>query len=297
MLEVLPKLSDALADTIATAGPGVVRVEGRKRMPASGTVWSPDTVVTAHHVVEHDDNINVGLADGRTVPASVVGRDPTTDLAVLRSEGAGLTAPIWAEPEGLRLGHLVLALGRPGQSVRATLGIVSVLGKAWHTATGGLLDPYLESDVVMYPGFSGGPLVNVAGNYLGINTSAILRGASMAVPTPTIRRVVETLLTHGRIRRGYLGVGSQPVRLPQGLAEQVGQESGLMVVSVAPGSPAELNGLHMGDAIFALAGRPVRYVDDLLAMLSGDLIDKAVTLSIVRGGEVKELTVTIGEHP
>jgi S1-C subfamily serine protease len=298
MTEVLRNLSDDLATTVETAGSGVVRVEARRRLPASGIVWSSDgVVVTAHHVVERDENINVGTAGGETVAATLVGRDPTTDLAVLRVEGADLAPPTWAEPDGLSVGHLVLGLGRPGRTVQATLGIVSALGEGWRTPAGGRVEPYLQTDLVMYPGFSGGPLVDVAGGVLGLNTSALLRGISLSVPTPTVRQVVETLLAHGRVRRGYLGVGAQPVRLPADLAEGVGQETGLLLVSVEPGAPADGAGLTLGDTIVALDGQPVRHMDELLALLGGDRVGASVPVGIVRGGQTQELTVTIGERP
>jgi S1-C subfamily serine protease len=298
MTEVLRNLSDDLATTVETAGSGVVRVEARRRLPASGIVWSSDgVVVTAHHVVERDENINVGTAGGETVAATLVGRDPTTDLAVLHVEGADLAPPTWAEPDGLSVGHLVLGLGRPGRTVQATLGIVSALGEGWRTPAGGRVEPYLQTDLVMYPGFSGGPLVDVAGGVLGLNTSALLRGISLSVPTPTVRQVVETLLAHGRVRRGYLGVGAQPVRLPADLAEGVGQETGLLLVSVEPGTPADEAGLTLGDTIVALDGQPVRHMDELLALLGGDRVGASVPVGIVRGGQTQELTVTIGERP
>jgi S1-C subfamily serine protease len=298
MTEVLRNLSNDLAATVETAGSGVVRVEARRRLPASGIVWSSDgVVVTAHHVVERDENISVGTAGGETVAATLVGRDPTTDLAVLRVEGADLTPPTWAESEGLSVGHLALGLGRPGRTVQATLGIISALGEGWRTPAGGRVEPYLQTDLVMYPGFSGGPLVDVASGVLGLNTSALLRGISLAVPTPTVRRVVETLLAHGRVRRGYLGVGAQPVRLPADLAEQVGQETGLLLVSVEPDAPADGAGLTLGDTIVALDGQPVRHMDELLALLGGDRVGASVPVGIVRGGQTQELTVTIGERP
>ena len=296
-MEILSQLSDALAATVAAASPGVVRVEGRSRLPASGIIWSSDGVVlTAHHVVKHEDGITVGLPGGQNVPATLVGRDPTTDLAALRVQATGLNPPAWAEPEGLQVGHLVLALGRPGQAARATLGVVSALGDSWHTPTGGRIERYLQTDVVMYPGFSGGPLVDVSGRVLGLNTSALMRGISITVPAPTLRRVVGILLAHGRISRGYLGVGTQPVRLPSSMAQELGQDTGLLLVSVAPGSPADQHGLLLGDTIIALNGQPVRHVDDLLALLSGDLIGATVAIRMVRGGQPHEQSVVIGEH-
>jgi S1-C subfamily serine protease len=297
MTEILSNLSAALADVADRGGQGVVRVEARRRLPASGIIWSADgLVVTAHHVVRRDDNISVGLPDGRAVSATLVGRDPTTDLAVLRAEATDLTPVAWVAPDELRVGHIVLALGRPGRTIQATLGIVSALGDEWRTPAGGKLDRYLQTDVVMYPGFSGGPLVDAAGQVLGLNTSALLRGVSLTVPAPTVRRVVEALQAHGRMRRGFLGVGAQAVRLPEAVARQVGQETGLLLVSVNPGGPAEKAGLLLGDTIVSLDDHPVRHMDDLLALLSAERVGVTTSVRFVRGGQVQEQSVVIGER-
>ena len=297
MSEILSNLSNALASVVELAGKSVIRVEGRRRLPASGIVWSADgVIVTAHHVVEQDDNIAIGLADGSTAQARLVGRDPTTDVAVLRTKADGLTPASWAEMSDVRVGHLVLALGRPGEKVMATFGIVSALSSDWRTPTGGKLDYYLQTDVVMYPGFSGGALVDVTGKVLGLNSSALLRGISVTVPATSLRPTVETLLAHGRVRRGYLGVGAQVVRLPAALAAQLNQETGLLLGSVEAGSPAENAGLFMGDTILAVDGQPVRHLDDLMALLSGDRVGKSAPVRIVRGGQVMEIGVVIGEH-
>ncbi len=297
MTEILSNLSEALAEMADRGGRGVVRVEARRRLPASGIVWSADgLVVTAHHIVRRDDNIQVGLPDDRAVAATLVGRDPSTDLAVLRAEATDLTPAVWATPDGLRVGHLVLALGRPGRTVQATLGIVSALGNEWRTPAGGKLDRYLQTDVVMYPGFSGGPLVDAAGQVLGLNTSALLRGVSLTVPAPTVRRVVEALQAHGRMRRGFLGVGAQAVRLPEAIARQVGQETGLLLVSVNPGGPAEKAGLLLGDTILSLDNHPVRQMDDLLALLTAERVGVTTSVRFVRGGQVQERSVVIGER-
>lgn len=297
MSNALQDLSNSLAATVESAGASVVRIDARRRLPASGVVWSADgVIVTASHVVQREENISVGLPDGQSVAASLAGRDQTTDLVVLRAEATGLSAPGWAEPADLKVGHLVLALGRPGQTVQATLGIVSALGQSWRTPVGGLIDRYLQTDVVMYPGFSGGPLVSASGQPVGLNTSALLRGVSLAVPTPTVRRVVETLLAHGRVRRGYLGISTQTVRLPQAIQDQVGQETGLLLVSVEAGSPAEQSGLLLGDTIVSMAGTPVHQHDDLLAQLSADRIGQAVPARIVRSGQLQDVSVTVGER-
>jgi S1-C subfamily serine protease len=301
MSEVLRNVSDALASTVEATGSGVVRVEARRRLPASGVLWSPDgVVVTAHHIVERDENIQVSLPDqdtgSQSVPATLVGRDPSTDVAVLRIEAPDLTASAWDDASDLRVGHLVLALGRPGRTTQATMGIVSALGDSWRTPAGGQVDRYLQTDLVMYPGFSGGPLVDMAGRVLGLNTSALIRGISVTVPTTTVRQVVETLLSHGRMRRGYLGVGAQPVRLPANLEQELGQETGLLLVSVEPDGPAGRGGLLLGDTIVTFDGQPVRHMDDLLALLGGDKVGAEVPVRIVRGGLVQELTVTVGER-
>jgi S1-C subfamily serine protease len=298
MAKVLQDFSNALADIVAEAGKGVVGVDARRRMPATGIVWTADgVIVTAHHVVERDENIGVGLPDGKAVPATLVGRDPSTDLAVLRVQATGLQASAQADVDSLRVGHLVLALGRPGESIQSTHGIISAVGGSWHTPAGGPVDHYVQTDVVMYPGFSGGPLVDMAGQVIGLNTSGALHGVSLAIPVPTLRRVVDALLTRGRIARGYLGVGAQPVRLPAALSEQLGQETGLLIVSVEPGSPADKGGLLLGDTLVGLDGQPLRQMDDLMTLLSGDRVGQSVSLRIVRGGKVQELTVTIGERP
>ena len=300
MSEVLSNLSEALAAAVETAGPSIVRVEARRRLPASGIVWSADgVIVTAHHVVEQDDNIGIGLADGQTVSATLVGRDPTTDLAVLRIQGtqiAGLKPPAWVSAESLKVGHLALTLGRPASNVMATFGIVSALKKDWRTPAGGEFDYYLQTDALMYPGFSGGPAVDANGQFIGMNTSAILRGITLTVPAGTLHRVVETLLTHGHVRRGYLGVSAQAVRLPAGLATQLDQETGLLLGSVEADSPAERGGLFMGDTVVAVDGQPVRHLDDLLDLLSGDRVGRSVPIRIVRGGQISDVGVVIGEQ-
>ena len=296
MAEILSKLSDDLADIVEASGDSVVRIEARRRLPASGIVWSEDgIIVTAHHVIERDDNIRISVG-GESVQASLVGRDPTTDVAVLKAETNGLASTNWAAPGSARVGHLVLALGRPGASTAATLGVVSALDGNWRTPAGGRLEQYLQTDLVMYPGFSGGPLVNAEGQTLGINTSALLRGVSLTVTKPSLDSIVESLLAHGHIRRGYLGIGTQPVRIPERITETVGQETGLLIVSVESDSPAEKAGILMGDTIVGINGNPVKNVDGLLNQLNGDLIGQNVPIRIVRGEQITEFEVAIGER-
>ncbi|MCA9929871.1 MAG: trypsin-like peptidase domain-containing protein [Anaerolineales bacterium] len=296
-MSVLSELSNGLAAAVTAAGPAVVRVEARRRLPATGIVWSADgVIVTAHHVVTRDDNIKV-VADGSSVSATLVGRDESTDLAVLRVDASGLTSLTETNKNELGVGNLVLALGRPGKTVQATLGIISALGDSWRTGMGGMIDRYLQTDLVMYPGFSGGPLVDVQGNLVGLNSSALVHGVSIAVPTATIARVADSLLAHGHIKRGYLGVSTQQVRLPDTARDELGQKRGLLIVSVESGSPAETAGLTLGDTIVAMADMPVQNHDDLLAQLTSDRVDQATPVKILRGGKVNTVNVTIGERP
>ncbi len=296
MSEIVKTMSDELAEVVGSSAAAVVRVEGRRRLPATGIVWSAEgLIVTANHVVERDEDIQVGLGEDRGVPAELVGRDPTTDLAALRVADVVLARPAWTKGEALKVGHLVLALGRPGVSVQATLGIVSALGESWRTASGGQIDRYLQTDVVMYPGFSGGPLIDMSGEVLGLNTSA-LRGVSLALPTATIERVLDSLTTHGRVRRGYLGVGLQPAQLPRSIAEELKQKSGLLILSVEPDSPADQGKLTLGDTILSLDGEATKRMDDLMSALSGERVGKSASMQILRGGEVLEMEVVVGER-
>jgi S1-C subfamily serine protease len=297
MAAVLTELSDDLAKSVEAAASSVVRIEGRRRLAGSGFIWSADgLIVTANHVVRKDRAIRVGLHDGQTLEANVAGRDPSTDLAVLKLEADGLTA-ITPAAKDYQVGHLVLALGRPGRSVQATMGILSALGDSWRTSMGGQIDRYVQTDVVMYPGFSGGPLVGAGGLVLGMNSSALMRGVSMTVPTTTLEQVVEALATHGRLKRGYLGVSTQAVRLPSDAKEELGQKSGLLIVSVETDSPAEKGGLLLGDAIVGLSEASIRHHEDLLAQLGGDVVGKKTPVKIIRGGEIRTINVTIGERP
>jgi len=297
-VSALTQLSDALAAAVDRAGESTVLVDGRARIPASGVVWSADgIIVTADHVVERDEDITVAFADGSTAPATVAGRDPGTDLAVLRVEKSGLTPIAHAgEPKP---GHIVLALGRPSPGgPSASLGVVSLVGGRWRSWRGGQVEGYIRSDTTFYPGFSGGPLVGADGAAYGINSSRLGRGAGLTLPIATVARVVEAILTKGGVKRGYLGIGSQQARFPGSLAAKLGgQETGLLIVSVEPGSPAERAGLLIGDVLVALAGTTLRETDDLHAQLGGERIGQPTAISVLRGGEPLDLTVTVGERP
>jgi S1-C subfamily serine protease len=297
MANTFESLSMDMANAAEQAGSRLVRVQARRRQSATGIIWSNDgLIVTAHHVVEREEGIRIGLPDGSTTTAALVGRDPTTDIAVLKAEAGGLTPATWAELDGVRVGQLVLALGRPEAGVQATLGVISAVDGGWRTMAGGAIDAYVQTDVVMYPGFSGGPLVGANGAFIGMNSSALLRGASVTLPAATLRRVADSLKAHGRVRRGFLGVNAQAVRLPASQVEALGQETGLLLAAVEPNSPAEAGGLMVGDILVSVDGQPVRQMDDLMAALAGDRVGKQVTVRYLRGGQTAEAPVTVGER-
>ena len=298
-MSALFTVSNDLVALVDEIGQSVVQVNARRRMPASGVVWSADgLIVTASHIIRRDENITVGLVDGTEVAAQLVGRDSGADLALLRVE-AELAQPIWADDDSLQVGQLALALGRPGLTVQASLGIVSARSGRWQTATGSLIDAYVQADLVMYPGFSGGPLALAGedgGRVAGITTSALVRGASMVVPTSTVQRAVEMLLEHGHIPRPYLGVSLQPIHLGSALQENLGQESGVMVMSLEDDGPAAQAGIGQGDIIVSLGGARVRHIDDLQAALTADTIGAEVVVGIVRGGALSEITTIVGQR-
>jgi S1-C subfamily serine protease len=286
-------LSRTLASIVERIGPSIVRVESRHRLPATGVVWSSEgLLVTADHAVEREEGIEVGLADNVTVQATLVGRDPGTDVAVLRVAATGLAVPAWSKGEGLKVGNLVLAVARPGRSARASLGIVSALGGEWRAPSGGRLDRYLQTDVALQPGFSGSALVDVEGNALGMNTSGLWRGQALAVPVGTLQRVVEAVVAHGRVRRGFVGLGSFPVRLPAKLAQSAGQGSALLVMAVQPDGPADRGGILLGDLVLAVDGHPLAQIDDLLEVLNEDSVGRELAFRLVRAGQVQEVGVT-----
>lgn len=292
----LQQLSQALADTVDAVGRNVVRVEARRRGHASGIAWSSDgLVVTAHHAVERDTDLRLGLPDGTVVEADLVGRDPSTDVALLRARDAALEPAAWGDVEALRVGHLVLSVGRHDAHAQASLGILGKRDAAWRTDAGGRIDAYLQTDIGVYPGFSGSALVGADGRVLGMNSSWLRRRLPLTLPPATLQRVVAQLLEHGRLRRGYLGIGAYPIRLPREAARELSQRSGLLVVSVEPDSPADSAGLLVGDLLVRLDGEPIRHVDDLMASLTEERIGTSVSLDLIRAGQQVEQSVMVGE--
>jgi len=295
---MLTQISDGLAAAVERAGAGTVTVHGRRRQAATGIAWGDDgLILTASHVVEREDELTLGLPDGSTVEATFVARDPGSDVALLRASQP--VAPIERSGSPVRPGHLVLAVGRPDtEGLQASFGGVSVVSGPWKTKTGLTVDGFIRADVAMLPGFSGGPLVDTEGRLVGMTSSHLGRGGGMALPVSALESLVATLLEHGKVRRGYLGVGAQAVPLPESLKAVAGegQEHGLIVVMVEPGGPAEAAGLMIGDVLLSVAGQHVGAVEDLQQHLSGDRVGTEMAAVIVRGGERHELAVTVGER-
>jgi S1-C subfamily serine protease len=294
---LLAALSDGMADAVEKIATSVVRVHGRRRRPASGVIYAPNMVLTASHALEREEDLTVGTSDGRTLAARFVGRDPSTDLAALRVEDLELEAAAPAEGE-VRVGQLALAVGSPGrgEGPRASLGVVSSVGGPMRTWRGPRLERYIQTDATPYPGFSGGPLVDARGSVLGIMTTGLARGAALAIPAELAWRVAKSLEERGSVRRGYLGILSQPVRLPDGQRVGLTQRGGLLVVGVEDGSPAGRGGLIIGDILATLDGQPVEDTEDLLVLLTGERVGREVEVKVIRGGELRTLQVSVGER-
>ena len=295
---MLQSLSDDLVAAVAKAIPSMVAIHARRRIPCSGIIWQPGVVVTTHHTIERDDKITVTLADGTTVGATLAGRDPTTDLAVLRlTSEVGVAMP--RAGDVARVGQLIIALGMPGTAATAALGVISATGGEWQTWHGGRIDQFVRLDVAIDDGFSGGATIDAGGRLLGLNSSGLARASAMTIPVATVERVAGQLLATGRVRRGYIGLGVQPVRLPPGVVAQhaLARKVGLIVVSIEEGQPAHNAGLTLGDVVVACEGVPVADPSELLGALTGDRIGTSLSLRLLRGGAVVDASVAVGERP
>src|SRR5262245_38648658 len=296
---VLAALSDDLATAVERVGGSVVAIHARRRIPSSGVVWQPGVVVAASHTISREEDITLTLPDGGSAPATLVGRDESTDLAVLRTEAEGLQPIERAAANALRPGSIVLAVGRPGAGVTASLGLVSAVGGEWRTWQGGRIDRFVRLDLAIYDGFSGGALVEAGGRVLGLNTSGLARGMPLTIPASTVDQVAERILKGGRLTRGYLGLASQPVRLPDGLRQalHLAGDFGLVVVNVEPNGPADRAGVLLGDILVAIDGNPVTDPRDVLAALTPEKVGQSIRVRLLRGGQPTDLSVTVGQRP
>jgi S1-C subfamily serine protease len=298
----LRALSDELAAAVDRASKSLVAIHARPRIAASGVYWRDGLVVAANHTVRKDTDIALTMPDGSRGRASVAGRDGGTDLAVLRVEsgkGAGAVVPDLAPDDELRVGHLMLAVGRPGdEGVTASLGVVSAVGGPWRTWSGGDIDRFVRLDLSIYDGFSGGPLVDASGRVAGINCSALARGLPLAIPSATVNRVVDALLTRGHVPRGFLGVAMQPVRLPPAMVQKLSLDSaqGVMITMVDGESPAERAGLLLGDVVVAIEGRTIHEPEEVTEFLGSDRVGSTIQITVVRGGTMTNVPVVVGER-
>lgn len=289
----LSQLSDDIAGLVEKASGSVVRVDARRGRAGTGIAWDEDLVLTANHVVEQEEEIEVGVGE-RTLKASLVGRDPATDLALLKVEGLNAPAMARAKVEDLKPGQIVLAIGRPG-GLKATFGTISAVSTSWRGWRGSEIEHLIQTNAPLYPGFSGGPLVDVEGRAVGMNSWVFGRGDGRAVAMDVAERVVQSLRSDGRIKRAYLGVGTQQVRLAEGVRSRAGQETGLLVVAVDPKSPADQAGIMQGDTILALGGASAATLEDLYRKMRTLKVGAKETVRVLRAGEVKELGLTVGE--
>lgn len=296
----LMDLSENLADVVGRVGRSVVAVHGRHRMPSSGVIWRHGVVVTAAHTIRREDGIEVTLTDGSTVAAVLAGLDLGTDLAVLKLDGVDLDPVESGDARSLKPGHLALAVARADElGISADFGVIASTGGPWRTWRGGQLDAFVRLDGGLRPGFSGAALADMRGQVMGICTSALMRGAGMVIPGMTVERVTAELLTKGRVSRGYLGVGTQQVSLPEAWVNKLNLafKSGLLINSLAPGGPAEQAGAMIGDILIELDGRPCRDMDDVHAALGSASIGQQLQVALIRGGERHACSVTVGERP
>jgi len=293
-------ISSEFASAAEKVGSNVVAVHARRWVPTSGIEWKRGVVVTAHHGVQRDEDIKVLLDGGRAVSAKLAGRDPSTDLAVLRmEEGSSGSTPQLGDSTSLRLGHLVLALGRTRRGdLVASSGIIGGIGGEWRNRRGGQLDQHIRLDLALYPGFSGGPLLNARGEVVGINTRDLAHGRAVTVPVATVNRVVEELLKKGHIARPYLGIAMQPVEVPENMRSKLPAETrvGLLVMHVDNGAPAENAGVLLGDVVFEVGGKRVEHVDAIQDSLAVAKIGDVLQIRVIRAGEIKPVSITLGER-
>jgi S1-C subfamily serine protease len=302
MSSQLVELSNALASATEQAAATVVAVHSEPRGSASGVIWRAGVIVTSEHALRRDEEIRVTLPNGSVAPATLVGRDPSTDLAVLKCSEAtsAIATANTGDAKSLKPGSLILAVGRTRVSGPvAAFGAVSLVAPERKTWTGVSLSPYVRLDVSIQPTAVGGAVVDAAGKTFGIITPRFGRFGSTLTPAATVNSVVETLLEKGRIPRGYLGVGLQPVRLPEALRQTLKREerTAAIVLEIEPDSPANKAGLMIGDIIVSLGGDKVTRLEDIHSKLHGSAIGKPFAIGFVRGGALQTAEINVAERP
>jgi S1-C subfamily serine protease len=298
---VLETLSNEFAAAASGAGASVAAVYGRRWMPSSGIQWQKGVFVTADHTIRREEDIPVFIEEGKPLKARLAGRDPSTDLAILKiADGDAGPLPQFGDSSTLKIGHFVLALGRSrGSKLVASAGIVGGLGGEWEPRRGGRLDQHIRLDLELYPGFSGGPLVNTQGRVVGINTRGLARGRGVTIPIATVNRVVSELLEKGHIARPYLGLAMQPVSLPETLRSKLGtpQNTALLVMHVEPVGPAEKAGVLIGDLVTDFNGSAIEDTADIQHLLGKAKVGDVVQANILRAGSALKIAITLADRP
>jgi serine protease DegQ len=292
-MATLKDLSKDIETLVEKVSKSVVRVDARRGRAGTGIVWDSGLVLTANHVVEQEQEIEV-VADDKSTKATLVGRDPATDLALLKVDGLSAPAMPRGKVEDLKPGQIVLAIGRPG-SLKATFGTISAVSSSWRGWRGSEIEHLIQTNAPLYPGFSGGPLVDVEGRAVGMNSWVFGRGDGRAIAMDVAERVVASLKSDGRIKRPYLGIGTQEVPLPEAVKAKAKQDTGLLIVAVELESPAAKAGLMQGDTLLALNGTATTSLEDLYAGLRKVAVGANQTVKVVRAGELKEMQITVGE--
>jgi S1-C subfamily serine protease len=295
-MESITMFSNALADAVDAVAPAVVQVQGRRR-PASGLVYADNVVLTMVSALGRGDGLHVRRPDGQVLEAELVGWDPATSLAALRVAGLGIT-PLAPAANRPRVGHIALAVARSWSNVvTASSGIVSIIGGPLRTGRRRSIDEIIRTSAPMHDGFAGGAFLDAAGGLIGITTASAIRGLGVVIPGSIAWKTAATLLEHGQMKRGYLGIASQPVRLPESQQSAPGRAAALLVVGVTAGSPAAAAGVLVGDLIVEFDGHAVESAEDLLDLLTGERVGRQVVLSLLRGGATAAVTITVGERP
>lgn len=288
--EALDAYSRAVVHVAETVLPSVASLSVRSRRGSgagSASVITPDGfMLTSAHVVEGAERVQASFTDGSEVAADVIGRDALSDLAVLRARGEVPPAVALGDAAQLRVGQLVVALGNPlGLAGSVTAGIVSALGRSLPTSAGRVVDEVIQTDAALNPGNSGGVLSDSVGRMVGVNTAVAGIGVGLAVPiNDTTRQLITTLMTHGRIRRAWLGIGGAQAPLPPPLAAKVGHRTGLHISQVVAGSPADRAGLRRGDIVVAVDGKPIVSSTAVQRLMVEDAIDRRLEVTVWRNG-------------
>src|SRR6202167_1256681 len=300
MSKELIEFSNALALATERSAASVVAIHTETRGSSSGIVWRPGVIVTSEHALRRDEEIQLTLPNGRVAPATLVGRDPSTDIAVLKCAEPDTAVPLFGEAAALKPGSLTLVVGRTRASGPvAALGVVSLVAPDRRTWMGASLTPYIRLDMGLHPTPIGGAVIDASGSIVGLATPRFARFGAIAVPTSAINKIADALLKQGRIPRGYLGVGLQPVRLPNILREmlQRNEKGAAIVLEVHPGGPADKAGIVIGDILVSMGGHAVTRLEDVQSQLAGDAIGKSVAVKFVRGGAVEECSIQVAERP